>query len=265
MRNKGTAYFGITVLALAMTAVSLPAQLAASGSGTPDLEGGWLRLDTQQSGSYHGIDLKFPRAELLPDIAKKLPPEMDEGLGPNTAPAGKPHAVGEPYIVKQPGQGGPVGGGGVGVDVNSDPFFMLQSKDEILFMREGPGARHIYIDGRAHPDPVTWVPTSGGHSVGHYENGMLVVDTTGFTTGVTSFGRGWKTPHTHLTERFQLSPDGQTLTIHYKWDDPEVYVKPLEYDISFSRLPKGSYAFESWNDASDPLSYQSIVPPAQLP
>ena len=243
------------------------AQQAAVPAG-PDLEGGWLRLDTEGSGSYHGIDLKFPRAQLTPEAAKLLPPEMDEGLGPNTAPAGQPHAVGEAYIVRQPGQnarGGGVLAPGAGVDVNSDPFFMIRTKNEIVIMREGPGARRIYLDGRAHPDATAWTPSNGGHSVGHFENGVLVVDTTGFTTGMTGFGRGWKTPQTHLTERFQLSADGQKLTIHYKWDDPEVYAKPLEYDISFSRLPKGTYAFESWNDASDPLSYQSIVPPKQLP
>ena len=252
----------------AMFVAGAHAQQAASPAG-PDLEGGWLRLDTQQSGSYHGIDLKFPRAELTPEAAKRLPPEMDEGLGPNTAPAGKPHAAGEAYVLYTPGdreRANPSNfAPAMGVDFNSAPFFMIRTKNEIVVMREGPGARRIYLDGRAHPDATAWTPSAGGHSVGHFENGVLVVDTTGFTPGTTSFGRGLKSPQTHLTERFQLSADGQQLTIHYKWDDPEIYVKPLEYDITFARLPKGSYAFEGWNDVSDPLQYQSIVPPKQLP
>src|SRR5579871_4950510 len=131
----------ITITAFA--ALFTAAAYAQSSPAGPDLEGGWLRLDTEGSGSYHGIDLKFPRAELTPEAAKRLPPEMDEGLGPNTAPAGQPHAAGEAYIVRQPGQRGPVSNfaQGAGVDINSDPFFMIRTKNEIVIMREGPGAR----------------------------------------------------------------------------------------------------------------------------
>lgn len=251
---------------LVLIAIGARAQNAL-GAATPDLEGGWLRLDTGGGGSYHGIDLMFPKAQLTPEYAKRLPPEMDEGLGPNTAPAGPAHQAGQAYVVRQPGAGrGPGGGAGpaVGIDINSAPFFLVQAKNEILITREGAGGgRHIFMDGRAHPDLSAWAPTGGGHSVGHYENGVLTVDTTGFADGPTSFGRGYKGPHTHLTETFKLSPDGQQLTINYKWDDAEIYEKPLIYDITFQRLPKDSYVMEDWNDASDPLSYQSIVPPAQ--
>lgn len=248
---------------LVLLGTGASAQQAVTAA-TPDLEGGWLRLDTQGGGSYHGIDLMFPKAELTPQYAKLLPPDMDEGLNGNGA-ASAPHQAGQPYVVYQPGaRGGGGGGFGVGVDVNSAPFFLVQTKNEILITREGAGpGRHIYMDGRAHPDPSEFVLNGGGHSVGHYEDGKLVVDTTDFAPGMTGFGRGYKGPHTHLTETFDLSADGQRLTIHYKWDDPEIYEKPLAYDISFERLPKGSYVTEDWNDAADPLSYQSIVPPEQ--
>lgn len=245
--------------------VGTGAQTPQRDSGAiPDLEGGWLRLDTGGGGSYHGIDLMFPRAELTPEYTKLLPPDMDEGLNGNAATT-KPHQAGDPYVVYQPGaRGGGGGGFGVGVDINSAPFFLVQTKGEILITREGAGpGRHIFMDGRAHPDPSEFVLSGAGHSVGHYENAELVVDTTDFAPGMTGFGRGYKGPHTHLTEAFDLSADGQLLTIHYKWDDPEIYVKPFIYDISFERLPKGSYVTEDWNDAADPLSYQSIVPPEQ--
>lgn len=250
---------------LVLVAVGTCAQDATTGA-TPDLEGGWLRLDTGGGGSYHGIDLMFPQAQLTPEYAKRLPPEMDQGLGPSRAPAGPAHQAGQAYVVRQPGAGAGQYGAGpaVGIDINSAPFFLVQTKNEILITREGAGGgRHIFMDGRAQPDLSDWTPTAAGHSVGRYENGVLIVDTTGFSNGPTSFGRGYKGPHTHLTETFRLSPDGQQLTINYKWDDPEIYEKPLVYDITFQRLPKDSYVMEDWNDASDPLSYQSIVPPAQ--
>ncbi|HKQ85619.1 MAG TPA: hypothetical protein VJS43_02495 [Candidatus Acidoferrales bacterium] len=256
--------FQIAALAVVVL-LATAAQTQQKDAGTiPDLEGGWLRLDTGGGGSYHGIDLMFPKAELTPQYAKLLPPDMDEGLSGNGA-ATAPHQAGQPYVVYQPGaRGGGGGGFGVGVDINSAPFFLVQTKNEILITREGSGpGRHIFVDGRSHPDPSEFVLNSAGHSLGHYENGKLVVDTTDFAPGMTSFGRGYKGPHTHLTETFDLSADGQRLTIHYKWDDPEIYEKPLIYDISFERLPKGSYVTEDWNDAADPLSYQSIVPPEQ--
>jgi hypothetical protein len=255
----------IAIAALAILVLLAGAQAQRTDNGSmPDLEGGWLRLDTGGGGSYHGIDLMFPKAELTPQYAKFLPPDMDEGLSGN-APAAPPHQAGQPYVVYQPGaRGGGGGGFGVGIDINSAPFFLVQTKNEILITREGAGpGRHIFMDGRAHPDPSEFVLNGAGHSVGHYENGKLVVDTTDFAPGMTGFGRGYKGPHTHLTETFDLSADGQRLTIHYKWDDPEIYEKPLVYDISFERLPKGSYVTEDWNDAADPLSYQSIVPPEQ--
>lgn len=240
---------------------------AARQNATPDLEGGWLRLDTEGGGSYGGIDLLFPTAQLTPEYAKRLPPRPDQGLGPNKPSTGAAHAAGQAYIVRQPGAAGGRGGGAapvVGIDINSAPFFLVQAKNEILITREGAGGgRHIFMDGRTQPDLSAWTPTSQGHSVGRYENGVLVIDTTGFAPGMTGFGRGYKGPKTHLTETFNLSSDGQQLTINYQWDDPEIYEKPLVYEIAFQRLPKDSYVMEDWNDASDPLSYQSIVPPAQ--
>jgi hypothetical protein len=253
--------------AILLVATGTRARQDSSSSNIPDLEGGWLRLDTGGGGSYHGIDLMFPKAELTPQYAKLLPPEMDEGLNGNAA-ATPPHQAGQAYVVYQPGVRGGGGGGfsfGVGVDINSAPFFLVQTKNEILITREGSGpGRHVFMDGRAHPDPSAFVLNGSGHSVGRYENGKLVIDTTDFAPGMTGFGRGYKGPHTHLTETFDLSPDGNRLTIHYKWDDPEIYEKPLAYDITFERLPKGNdYVTEDWNDAADPLSYQSIVPPEQ--
>jgi len=44
---------------------------------------------------------------------------------------------------------------------------------------------------------------------------------------------------------------------------PKVNQKPHEYQYELDRLPAGSYAFEEWCDASDPIEQQSITPPPQ--
>ena len=40
--------------------------------------------------------------------------------------------------------------------------------------------REIYMDGRSHPDPDVLDPSYFGHSIGHWEDDTLVVDTVGF-------------------------------------------------------------------------------------
>ena len=62
------------------------AQQRQAASQTPDLSGIWNRLDTGGGGTYHGIDLMFPNAQLLPEAEAKLPPDLDQGLDPNAPP-----------------------------------------------------------------------------------------------------------------------------------------------------------------------------------
>jgi hypothetical protein len=135
-------------------------------------------------------------------------------------------------------------------------------RDEIIIAPERGGVRHIFMDGRAHADLSRWTPTASGHAIGKYDGDTLVVDTVGFTQGPVTAG-GFRTPETHLIERFEVSPDGKRLTIKYIWSDPKLYQKPHAYEYVLERLPADSYALEEWCDASDPIERQSIVPPKQ--
>ena len=104
---------------------------------------------------------------------------------------------------------------------------------------------------------------SGGFSVGHFENSVLVVDTIGMPPGGV-VAKGVRTRETQLTERFEVSPDGKHMKISYTYEDPKLYAKPHTYYYTFDRItPLPSYAFEEWCDAGDPIESQSIVPPAQ--
>ena len=258
-------YAPLLVLAFA---VALTAQ-QPPGKSLSNLSGGWVRVDPVGGRSYGGIDAAFPRAQLSPEFAAKLPPEQDQDLGEASAPLGPAHKPGEPYLIpnlqgREPrcNQLGPGG-----VDVNSVAMFIVTSKDEVLLLRDGgSGGRHVYLDGRAHPDRSRLLPTQAGHSTGRWENGTLVVQTTGFSQGMTAFGRGYRTPETVLTEVFRLHPDGAHLTVTYTWNDPKVYIKPHTYEIPFERVSGDGYVLENWCDASipHPEMVQSIVPPEQL-
>ena len=250
------------VLALAGLLMLCTAHVAAA-QGAPAVpravEGGWVRIDTSGSGSFGGLTSTFERASLTPEGAAKIRPQRDPD---DVDPDNKPHKAGEPYIVSK----GTCGGVGPGnnVEPNSAAFFVTPTRDEVLITREGPAGRHIYMDGRDHPPLSRIVPSGLGHSTGTWDGADLVVDTMGMTEGGVTAG-GWRTPETHLTERYHVSPDGARLRITYTWTDPKIYARPHSYSFDFDRLPADSYAFENWCDSGDPLQRQSVVPPEQLP
>jgi hypothetical protein len=83
--------------------------------------------------------------------------------------------------------------------------------------------RRIYLDiaHSANPKP-SWY----GESVGHYEDGTLVVDTIGLNTK--TYVDNYRTPHTeklHVVERWRMVNDRQleaTVTV----EDPDTYYEP---------------------------------------
>jgi hypothetical protein len=168
-----------------------------------------------------------------------------------------------PYIVvERPCANAARGNGALLLNPDSGGIHIIEHKDQVILAGERGGVRHIYLDGRPHPNLTGRVPTPAGHSIGRYEGNVLIVDTIGLTPGGV-VGGGVRSPETRLTERFEVSADGKTMTITYTWQDPKLYQKPHTYSYFFDRLPPGSYAFEDWCDAGDPIERQSIVPPPQ--
>jgi hypothetical protein len=70
--------------------------------------------------------------------------------------------------------------------------------------------------------PANIEPSRAGHSIGRWENDVLVVDTIGFAPG-------WLNPpipnsaELHVVERFTLDPDTMTITREYEATDPVYY------------------------------------------
>jgi hypothetical protein len=94
-----------------------------------------------------------------------------------------------------------------------------------IFDIGGPHSyRIIYMDGREHPKDL--VPSYYGHSIGHWERDVLVVDTVGFNEKFWMNRDGL--PHTeklHLIERLSR-PDFRTLKYEVTIDDPGAYTAP---------------------------------------
>jgi hypothetical protein len=100
---------------------------------------------------------------------------------------------------------------------------IVQLDDRIVIRTDWMGAeRTIYLDGRSHP-PIG-ERFQQGHSIGRWEGGVLVVDTTNFTdriyAGLASGGRK------HLVERFSLTVGGRQLSYSFVLEDPDYLAQP---------------------------------------
>jgi Family of unknown function (DUF6152) len=97
----------------------------------------------------------------------------------------------------------------------------IDQEDDLITLTYGymDLVRTIHLDQSEHPK--TLVPSVGGHSIGHWEGNVLVVDTMGFEPGVLFPLNGLKhSDQMRVTERFALSDDGQTLVRHFVVHDP---------------------------------------------
>ena len=176
-----------------------------------------MRIDPNGSGDFGGLTSKFTPATLTPQgeaAAESMRRVQAAPRGPAYTET-RPHDPGEPYIVVS----APVRGRTVSAAVRSAsiptqaPFISSSARTRSSSRPSAAAFRHIYMDGRQHPDVSRWTPTGSGHSVGHVENGELVVDTMGISPGGVTAG-GWRTPETppHRTFRRvarRRAPDDQ--------------------------------------------------------
>lgn len=250
---------------------SAPAQ--QTDSKPPVVEGDWVRTDTNGSGSFDNLLKTYKQASLTPEGQAMMAAGGRGGRGgrgggrggpggPNAGGAGaEAHEAGQPYVTST--QTCRFGGAPqLGLEYDSEGFHLVMNKKDAVFMQERGAVRHVYLDGRALPTAATRPPSGSGYSVGHFEGDTLVVDTTDMTAGGVTAG-GYRTPETHVIQRYIPSADGQHLVLRMTWIDPKIYKEPHEYEFTFDRMAPGSYALETFCDATDPLWGQSIVPPPQ--
>jgi len=108
--------------------------------------------------------------------------------------------------------------------------------------------RTVFLDGRDHQTDAP--RTIQGHSIGHWEDESLVIDTRLFAKHRSPFlfdgvpsGLG-----KHVIERYRLSEDGTYATASYFVEDPEFLAEPLKFDLKLRYKPD----FELQDHACDP-------------
>jgi hypothetical protein len=132
---------------------------------------------------------------------------------------------------------------------NPTPQFMampflneIELEDDRVIMRSEflDAERIIYTDGRGHP--ADGERTTQGHSIGHWEDGDLVVDTTLFSDHRAPIRGGGHEgvpsgAQRHVTERFSLSEDGTRVHIEFTVEDPEYLAEPFVGTLEWQYLP----------------------------
>lgn len=95
--------------------------------------------------------------------------------------------------------------------------------------------RTIHLDMDEHPANIEL--SRAGHSIGKWEDNVLVVDTVGFEPGylAATFSSVVHGNQLHTVERFVVSADGNSLTQHYVITDPEYLAAPFEGQQAFNR------------------------------
>ena len=202
---------------------NLFASVPRTREGKPDLGGIW------SAESYRDLaDVPLPRRNIAAGIQGGAPltewarPIRDErrkalGLG---VPSERCLPVGLPFVMLQ----------------SNLPFKIIQTPlVTIVLLEEFNNWRQIHTDGRSLPEDPQ--PTWLGYSVGHWDDDVLVVTTSGFNDQTWLDGSG--TPHSEqlrLTERFRRSDFGH-MEIEYTFDDPKAFTKRWSTTVKFQLMP----------------------------
>ena len=199
-------------------------------NGDPNISGDWAQeqhlLATMPDGSTGGL---VPKSMVAAIEAGTLSPADAPGAGWGAQPvtltsAGEARAE---VMRNQPVEETPR----IACEITSILFDWVfdgpinritQEQDQITIEYGRDLTRTIHMN-QDHPD--YYELSRGGHSVGHWEEGVLVVDTIGFLPGRIA----GNTPHSnrlHVVERFSLDTDSQgrlALNREYVGQDPVYY------------------------------------------
>jgi len=103
----------------------------------------------------------------------------------------------------------------------AEPVYFIQTPQEVwIIWQRDHNVRRVYLNREHSLNPK---PTWFGESVGHYDNGELVIDTIGFIEHPYSFVDNNRTPHTkdlHVVERWKLFDGGNAVEATVTVDDP---------------------------------------------
>jgi hypothetical protein len=114
------------------------------------------------------------------------------------------------------------------IEVNTDTVFLRSEYYDT--------ERVVFMDGRKHPR--NGEREVQGHSIGWWEDDVLVVDTTRFADHRSPLQDGVPSGALkHVVERYDLSDDGTSLIVDVLVEDPEYLAEPLRASVEWKYTP----------------------------
>ena len=192
----------VAVMLFAISATPLGAQSGGASSAIPKLTGIWHR-----KGPLNGK----PNQPVMPtNRAAGFNQAFDDGFNPtyDCSPTPIPGLINDDY-----------------------DFQITQQADRVVIRYEKMDVvRTIWLEGHGHPKPENNDYTNQGHSVGRYEGGRLIVETTHFAFDPRGFSANRWIPGSTLkkmTERYWR--EGDTLKLDSVSEDPLSLKQPYNY------------------------------------
>jgi hypothetical protein len=192
----------VAVMLFAISATPLLAQSRGASSAIPKLTGIWHR-----KGPLNGK----PNQPVMPtNRAAGFNQAFDDGFNPtyDCSPTPIPGLINDDY-----------------------DFQITQQADRVIIRYEKMDVvRTIWLEGHGHPKPDNNVYTNQGYSVGRYEGGRLVIETTHFAFDPRGFSANRWIPGSTLkkmTERYWR--EGDTLKLDSVSEDPLSLKQPYNY------------------------------------
>jgi len=120
--------------------------------------------------------------------------------------------------------------------MNMDPleFIMTPGKQFTVISEILHEVRRVYLDGRPHPKELE--PTFDGHSVGHWDGDVMVVDTVGLRTNDDGT---WLSDKAHIVEHIRMA-NSNAIVNDITISDPKALTGEWKFTRYYAREPKGT-------------------------
>lgn len=198
---------------LILAAFALSMSFPVPAQELPGLAGLWNRLGCVENRVTCPMNL-----ETLPLRARAIGfrAAFDEVLAPkyDCVQATVPSLINDPYNFS--------------IEQLADRVVMTYEKDDVV--------RTIWLEHHGHPEPGVYDYTPHGHSVGRYENGALVIETTQFSFDPIGLDDMLNIPSStqkRVVERYWLA-DGR-LRASVTTYDPLILLEPIEMQLEWER------------------------------
>lgn len=219
----GIAFAAAALIAGGAAAPGAGAQQPAElGDGVPNISGAWERYRGRPGEA--GVPSEVPPPPLKPEYLEAW--EQRRAEAEAAAARGEPLATGYTYCLPD---------GMPSMMSGPFPFEFLQSPGQVTIVQEAYNQiRRIYLD-EPQAELADIEPGFYGHSVGRWEDGVLLVD----TIGIKDYVRFRDVPHSpemRITERIRLvEPD--ILRNEITIEDPEYLEEPWTFTFAYERMP----------------------------